>query len=147
MKHQGIKKLKPSQLIPWRNREAKFVCDTCGYRTKGKAALDRHIKGKHSKMRPFQCKECGKDFKSRSSLESHGSVHGKFKSTIIIKSKPDGQESPNPTKELLESNQLKFESIERPSQQQPMQLPTQSSRPTTTYFWLPQTNIPQTANI
>jgi len=77
MKHQGILKIKPSQMIPWRNREAKYVCDLCGYRTKGKAALDRHIRGRHTDERPFMCPDCGKDFKSKSSLDAHGGVHGK----------------------------------------------------------------------
>eukprot|EP00092_Neocalanus_flemingeri_P004597 GFUD01004953.1.p1 GENE.GFUD01004953.1~~GFUD01004953.1.p1 ORF type:complete len:542 (-),score=106.20 GFUD01004953.1:104-1729(-) len=153
MKHQGIKKLKPSQLIPWRNREAKFVCDTCGYRTKGKAALDRHIKGKHSSERPYQCKECGKDFKSRSSLEGHESVHGE-KITGVKKPKLESQGDSNlsqvnlnPAKETLESDQLKYELIERPSQQEEMQLPLQTSRPTTAYFWMPHSNLAQTANL
>jgi len=141
MKHQGIKKIKPSQLVPWRNREAKFVCDTCGYRTKGKASLDRHIKGKHSSERPFQCKECGKDFKSRASLESHGSVHGKLKSTNIKKPMPSVPETSIISRELPESNTSKFESLERSVQfQQPMHLPSQPAKPTTAFFWLPHTN-------
>ena len=141
MKHQGIKKIKPSQLVPWRNREAKFVCDTCGYRTKGKASLDRHIKGKHSSERPFQCKECGKDFKSRASLESHGSVHGKLKSTNIKKPMPSVPETSIISRELPDSNTSKFESLERSVQfQQPMHLPSQPAKPTTAFFWLPHTN-------
>ena len=67
-KHQGIKKLKPSQLIPWRNREAKFVCDTCGYRTKGKAALDRHINGKHNSEKTSNARSVEKTLNQKQTL-------------------------------------------------------------------------------
>lgn len=74
-RHKGTFTPKPSQQIPWRNREAKYVCDLCGYRTKGKAALERHLRGKHSPSRPFSCSLCRRSFKSKSNLESHVLVH------------------------------------------------------------------------
>ena len=133
-KYQGIKKLKPSQLIPWRKREAKFVCDTCGYRTKGKAALDRHIKGKHSSEKIFKCKECGKDFKSKANLEDHSSVHDK-----ITESEPDNRES-------RESNTLplKSEKNEDPLvDDREIDLPGDTSCAATAYFWMPHSNLSQ----
>ena len=126
--------MKPSQLIPWRNREAKFVCDTCGYRTKGKAALDRHIKGKHTSDKIFKCKQCGKDFKSKANLEDHCSVHDK-----ITKPEPDNRES-------RKSNTLplKFEKNEDSLvHDQEMKLPDDTSRAATAYLWMPHSNPSQ----
>lgn len=120
MKHQGIKKLKPSQLIPWRNREAKFVCDTCGYRTKGKAALDRHIKGKH--------KDCGKDVKLKSNQETHVSILDKETGLKSEKAERDAQESHVKPKN------------ESSKDDQEVQL-TDTSRAATAYFWMPHSNM------
>lgn len=138
MKHQGIKKLKPSQMIPWRNREAKFVCDTCGYRTKGKASLDRHIKGKHNKEKPFLCKECGKDLKSKEYLDAHRLDHKQCISTKSSNSKTDYK-----TVEECAKIPEKLDQIESPvSINQPLHL-ADTSRATTAYFWMPQSHFNQ----
>ena len=118
MRHRGIKKVKPSQRIPWRNREPKFVCDTCGYRTKGKAALDRHIKGKHSIPHSFNCKECGKTFKSKSILETHLSIHK--------------EKIPRTTEDDKPVDQLKPESSS---------LSLESPQPSTSFFWIQQPSV------
>ena len=123
--------MKPSQLIRWRNREAKFVCDTCGYRTKGKAALDRHIKGKHSSDKSFKCKECGKDFKSKTNLDDHCSVHEK-----ITKSEPVNKED-------KESSTLPLKNDDPLVENQEMELPGETPRVTTAYFWMPNSNLSQ----
>jgi len=138
MKHQGIRKLKPSQLIPWREREAKFVCDACGYRTKGKASLDRHIKGKHNREKPFTCKECGKDFKSRLILDAHLSVHAKCSDTNS--SKPITESKGREESERFPEKQ---ETLEVPSTNtQPFHL-ADASRASTAYFWMPHSNFTQ----
>jgi len=137
MKHQGIKKLKPSQMIPWRNREAKFVCDTCGYRTKGKASLDRHIKGKHNKEKTFLCKDCGKDLKSKEYLDAHRLDHKQCISTKSSNSKTDYK-----TVECAKIPE-KLDQIESPvSNNQPLHL-ADTSRATTAYFWMPQSHFNQ----
>jgi DNA-directed RNA polymerase subunit RPC12/RpoP len=133
-KHQGLKKLKPSQLIPWRNREAKFVCDTCGYRTKGKAALDRHIKGKHSKEKPYPCKECGKDFKSKSNLDSHTTVHEKNTNAKLRTENKDSKECDGDTAYKTEDSDVAVQTTTNYSD---------SARASTAYFWMPHSNFTQ----
>ena len=75
LRHQGLAKLKPSARIPWSQREIKFVCDICGYKTRGRGPLNRHIRGQHSadSATVYECADCGKHFKSSSSLLSHKS--------------------------------------------------------------------------
>jgi len=138
MKHQGIRKLKPSQMIPWRNREAKFVCDTCGYRTKGKASLDRHIKGKHNKEKSFLCKECGKDLKSKENLDAHRSDQEKCNSTKSSKSKTDCTTNEKSAKITENHVQLEDPLVNN----QPLH-PADTSRATTAYFWMPHSHFTQ----
>ena len=75
LRHQGLAKVKPSARVPWSQREIKFVCDICGYKTRGAGPLNRHIRGQHSVDigTVYECQDCGKHFKSSSSLLSHKS--------------------------------------------------------------------------
>ena len=107
------------------------MCDTCGYRTKGKAALDRHIKGKHNSEKTFKCKECGKDFNSKANLDDHGSVHKK-----ITNSEPDNRE-------IREISTLSLKNEEPQVDNQEMELSGDTSRAATAYFWMPHSNLAQ----
>uniref|UniRef100_W8AJK0 Zinc finger protein 260 n=1 Tax=Ceratitis capitata TaxID=7213 RepID=W8AJK0_CERCA len=54
--------------------EKNFVCEVCGYRTKGQPALIVH-KRSHTGEKPFICKQCGKAFASKSLLCEHEPTH------------------------------------------------------------------------
>ena len=90
LRHQGLAKLKPSARVPWSQREMKFVCDICGYKTRGAAPLNRHIRGQHSADTGtvYECPDCGKQFKSSSSLLSHksGSRSKCYRDILSVKS-------------------------------------------------------------
>merc|ERR1719397_259851 len=73
LRHQGLARLKPSARVPWSQREMKYVCHICGYKTRGAGPLNRHLRAKHEAARDFQCQDCAKLFKSASSLLSHKS--------------------------------------------------------------------------
>ena len=77
LRHQGLARLKPSARIPWSQREVRFVCHVCGYKTRAAATLNRHVTARHSSDRTSHCQDCGKQFKSTSSLLSHRAARSK----------------------------------------------------------------------
>lgn len=54
--------------------EKNFVCEICGFRTKGQPALIVH-KRSHTGEKPFVCNLCGKAFASKSLLCEHEPSH------------------------------------------------------------------------
>ena len=50
LRHQGVVKVKPSARIPWSEREIKYVCHVCGYKTRGAGPLNRHVRARHSSV-------------------------------------------------------------------------------------------------
>ena len=46
LRHQGLVKVKAR--MPWSEREIKYVCEVCGYKTRGAGPLNRHLRTRHS---------------------------------------------------------------------------------------------------
>ena len=54
----------------------KFICPTCGISVQSNCALKVHIATVHTSQKRFQCLDCQKCYKSRSSLIVHHNSHG-----------------------------------------------------------------------
>ena len=53
------------------NKERKFACSYCDYRTNVKINLISHTKCKHMTVTPVHCPKCGKEFKNNWSMQKH----------------------------------------------------------------------------
>lgn len=54
-----------------------FPCDECHHVFPCKRVLQNHFRSVHSKDKPFKCNECGKYFKTDSTLYAHRKIHSK----------------------------------------------------------------------
>lgn len=52
-----------------------FECRKCGKNFATKSSLDRHDTVRHQDATPFQCSQCGKAFKTKDNLKKHSKVH------------------------------------------------------------------------
>ena len=50
------------QIIIMTEKEKRFKCKLCEYRSPYSSNLNRHIKERHRKIRDHPCNECGKSF-------------------------------------------------------------------------------------
>lgn len=66
-----------------------YKCNLCDMKYFNRSALQDHIRGVHTKERPFQCaaKDCGKTFSNDSTFRSHKRVHAEDKHECNICSK------------------------------------------------------------
>lgn len=60
-----------------------YSCDICEITCDQKNKIERHIVGKHSFHRPFQCTACSKSFKYKCDLKAHMLVHTDLDSTRL----------------------------------------------------------------
>ena len=54
---------------------ASFQCDTCEFEAVTRWEVKIHWAYRHSEERPFMCDECGRAFKTKCYLKSHGNTH------------------------------------------------------------------------
>ena len=58
---------------------SRFRCSHCNYATVEKAALDKHVRFKHTNERPFMCDTCGFSTHTASSMARHKRSHSNTK--------------------------------------------------------------------
>lgn len=61
----------------------RYTCDICQASFEQKNKMLRHLRGKHSFHRPFQCSTCSKAFKYKCDLKAHRLVHQDIDSSLL----------------------------------------------------------------
>ena len=55
--------------------DMKFKCEECAYATVEKSALEKHVRFRHTKERPFTCEVCGFSTHTKSAMTRHNMSH------------------------------------------------------------------------
>lgn len=59
----------------YQHSTVRYTCSQCPYSALNQQCLKRHVKVQHSDDKPFECGDCGKAFKLKTTLVAHTFQH------------------------------------------------------------------------